>query len=74
VVRDLLSDSPPRGVNLWVVADLNPDGVVARTRQNARGVDLNRNFPWRWQPIGAPAAFDYSGPRPLSEPESRAQV
>jgi protein MpaA len=72
VVRDLLSDSPPRGVNLWVIADLNPDGVVARTRQNARGVDLNRNFPWRWQPIGAPAAFDYSGPGPLSEPESRA--
>src|ERR1700704_2435470 len=35
-----------RGVDLWIVPDLNPDGVAADTRQNADRVDLNRNFPW----------------------------
>ncbi|HWO47133.1 MAG TPA: M14 family zinc carboxypeptidase, partial [Solirubrobacterales bacterium] len=39
------------------------------SRGNAHGVDLNRNFPYRWRPLGG---GEYSGPEPLSEPESRA--
>jgi protein MpaA len=57
-----------RGLDLWIVPDLNPDGVAAGTRQNAHGVDLNRNFPWRWRPM---SGVYESGPRPLSEREAR---
>lgn len=77
---------------IWVIPCLNPDGY-ARTweaggagtlgalRPNARGVDLNRNFPL---PPGAvrralpgagsarPGARTYRGPHPLSEPETAA--
>jgi protein MpaA len=56
------------GASLWVVPNLNPDGRSAGSRNNARGVDLNRNFPSEWEPLGA------SGPRALSEPETRAAV
>ena len=58
----------PARLDLWIIPDLNPDGVAAGTRQNSRGVDLNRNFPWRWRPMGGVYA---SGPHPLSEREAR---
>jgi murein peptide amidase A len=63
---------PPVGIQLWLVPEMNPDGTAADTRQNADRVDLNRNFPFRWQPISDPTY--YSGPHPLSEPETRTAV
>jgi protein MpaA len=63
-----LARSSPRGIDLWVVPMLNPDGVAAGTRGNAHGVDLNRNFPWHWRPLDG--AYE-SGPAPLSERETR---
>jgi protein MpaA len=56
---------------LWIVPDLNPDGVAAHTRQNGRSVDLNRNFPWHWQPLGPPGSTFYAGSRAASEVETR---
>jgi protein MpaA len=59
-------------IDAWLIDDLNPDGRAAHTRVNGRGVDLNRNFPWRWRQLFRRGDPQYGGPRPLSEPESRA--
>lgn len=62
----------PQHVQLWVVPEMNPDGTATDTRQNADGVDLNRNFPFQWHPISDPT-YD-SGPGPASETETRAAM
>src|SRR4051812_25328822 len=63
VTRRLRRAHPPRGVEYWLIDDLNPDGAHAGTRQNAHKVDLNRNFPYRWNGGGA---------KPPSEPQAAA--
>jgi protein MpaA len=70
-VVQLLARAQPRNVDLWLVPNLNPDGYAAHTRQNAHGVDLNRNFGAMWAPIGHRGSLQWSGPRPFSEPETR---
>ena len=42
-VTQLLERSRPQ-VDLWLVPQLNPDGFARRSRGNAHGVDLNRDF------------------------------
>lgn len=65
VVRSLVEVVLPEDLELWLVPELNVDGVAVGSRANARGVDLNRNFSWRWE------TYD-GGPSPLSEPEPQA--
>ncbi len=71
IARRLAHEAGGRRVRLWVVPNLNPDGTRANTRGNAHGVDLNRNFAWRWQSRTTPGTTFSAGPAPLSEPESR---
>jgi protein MpaA len=71
IARRLAATVPPPGLDVWVVQDLNPDGFAARTRQNGRGVDLNRNFPYRWRHLDRPGGLFWSGTGPLSEREAR---
>jgi protein MpaA len=70
VVRRVADRRPARGV-VVAVSSLNPDGLEAGTRTNARGVDLNRNFGLGWEASGEPGDPEYSGPSPFSERESR---
>ncbi|HKH65541.1 MAG TPA: M14 family zinc carboxypeptidase [Solirubrobacterales bacterium] len=65
ITRRLIAAPHPAGTELMVVPTINPDGLAAGTRGNARGVD----FPFDWQPL---SGGEYSGTGPLSEPESRA--
>jgi protein MpaA len=71
VARRLTRLRPPATVAIWIVPNLNPDGLAARTRQNAHGVDLNRNFPAGWRAVGRPFDLTYPGPRAFSEREAR---
>ena len=46
-----LRQLPTQSEDCAIVLAANPDGLLRGTRGNARGVDLNRNFPARnWQP------------------------
>jgi murein tripeptide amidase MpaA len=74
VLNRLLKAAPIPDIALWLVPTMNPDGRRRGTRTNARGVDLNRNFPSRtWVKQGWATRY-WSGPRPASEPETRAMV
>src|SRR3990167_1932121 len=72
----------PSNAHWRFIPALNPDGLMVRpaTRMNARGVDLNRNFPtpnWArdakvyWEKRTRKDPRRWPGPSPLSEPESR---
>lgn len=56
--------------SLYVIPQLNPDGVAANDRVNGHGVDLNRNMPTKdWSPVIAKPRY-HPGPSAGSEPET----
>lgn len=66
------SETLPPNLTVVVVPDVNPDGLMLKTRVNANGVDINRNFPsktWRAEYV---EQRHYPGAKPSSEPETRA--
>ncbi len=67
-----LAGELPRHAELLLVRNLNPDGTALGRRQNARGVDLNRNGSFGHRDLGPPGSRFYAGRRAWSEPESRA--
>jgi protein MpaA len=71
VIRVLLHHRIPAGVAVWLVPNLNPDGAHLGVRQNGNGVDLNRNFPAGWRPMGQRWSTYYSGRHPWSSVEAR---
>jgi murein peptide amidase A len=74
IVERLATAALPPGIDLWLVESMNPDGQAAGRRTNAHLVDLNRNFPYAWAPLGEPGDSQYGGPGPASEPETQAIV
>ena len=73
-VTQLIRTMPtPAGIDLWIIDSINPDGQAADTRENANGVDLNRNVSYNWNYI--PQSADngqYSGEAPADQPETQA--
>jgi len=56
---------------LMIISCLNPDGVAAKTRCNANGVDLNRNFPTKNWELTSPNDKFYGGNKPACEKETQ---
>jgi protein MpaA len=71
-------------VGVAVILSANPDGLSRGTRSNARGVDLNRNFPsrdwkagstyYRFTPASERDVELSTGTGPASEPEVRSLI
>lgn len=61
-------------LNITLIPEFNPEGVLLHTRGNSNKVDLNRNLPTRdWSPVAAKERY-YPGPKALSEKENQALV
>jgi len=71
ILMNLVNGPEIHHLDLWVVPVYNPDGFAHHTRKNAHGVDPNRNYPFKW--IRQTGNYD-SGPKPRSEPETRAMM
>ncbi|MEK6627286.1 MAG: M14 family zinc carboxypeptidase [Bdellovibrionota bacterium] len=61
-------------LNISLIPEFNPEGVLTNNRCNSNKVDLNRNLPTKdWTPIAAQERYN-PGPTALSEKENQALV
>lgn len=61
-------------INLTLIPTLNLDGLLAKSRLNSHGVDLNRNLPTNdWNPKAFNERYP-PGPFACSEPENQALI
>ncbi len=61
-------------LNIVIIPEFNPEGVLLKTRGNFNKVDLNRNLPTQdWSPIAASERYN-PGPAALSEKETQSLV
>lgn len=58
----------------WVMPMVNPDGSHAFGRLNAKGVNINRNYPVIWDGEGHDAVMNNRGPTPASEVETQVNI
>jgi len=69
--RFLATLEPSPHLTVWVLCAANPDGLARLSKDNARGVDLNRNWPAQnWSPVYK--GIEHPGVAPASEPETQA--
>lgn len=71
-LADELVERPP-GRDTWIIPCLNPDGVLAGSKNNANDVDLNRSFAAN-NFTRAHASGYFPGHEPESQPETRLLV
>lgn len=65
----------PFALEITIVPEFNPEGILRKTRQNSAGVDLNRNLPTKsWTLANHRGPRYHPGTRPASEPETGALI
>lgn len=75
-IEEIKNKSFPDDCYLLIIPCINPDGIAMKTRGNANGVDLNRNFPsstWKSVPVSGNNSY-HPGIEPASEPETKVIV